>query len=175
MQDISYIIRKGRFKITFWETYKIFFLLFGLIMIALMLISSIETTRYRNVTIAISIVMILLVGFILLKSLINRLSFDNYLNTSEETSEEIVSEVLNQFSLQLYKKDSYLYYSSYYLQTGFWRLKIKKEIYFVIYENTILLNIRNYDPAIIFNFSDNLSEKIKRLLDKKVNPVLIKR
>ncbi len=178
MKDINYIIRKGRFRITLWDLYFIgivFFAIIALLFVTIWILDAMFVAKQVKYTLLIcSFVILVLVSFLYFKTLLDRISFDYYVNNSSKTIESIILEISEEFSLDLYKKNLNAFYSYYYLPFRYWKLKEKKDVYLIFYDNTIMINIRNSEGTTKFSFLKDRKElEIKKALELKTNQTLI--
>lgn len=170
MKNIDYIIQKGRFKIILWDFFFISIILFGIMGFSLVIIAHTEENYIKLFTTILTFIVLIMISFLYSRTLINKISFEYYINKSTKTNEKIISEILNEFSLNLYKQSENVFHSFYYLPFRFWKFRIKKDVYFIIYDNTIMLNVRDSDDTIVFNlFRDKKEISIRKSIKVKVN------
>jgi len=168
MKDFEFIIRKGRFRIVFWDLFFIGIFLFGIMVFSLVFILYSESIYIKNIIIILSFVILIFVSLLYYKTLLNRISFHYYVNNTPKTIESIISEISLEYSLKLHKQDANVFHSFYFLPSRFWMFKRKKDVYFILCDNTIMINIRNSDETIVFNiFRDRKAKEIKKALSLK--------
>lgn len=175
MKDVSYVIKKGRFKTTFWDFFFIGIILFAIMSFSLISIIHIENSDTKYFLVLFTFIFLIMISFLYARILLKKNSFEFYINYSKNTNESIIEEISQEFCLTLYRQNQNIFHSFYYYSPQFLKFNTKKEIYFIQYNNTIMVNIRNADDTIVFNlFKDNKSIEIKKLLEIKTNKFEIK-
>ena len=172
MIDINYILRKGRFKIVFWDLFIFGIIILGVIVFSLVITIYSKPLYQREIVILTSFFIVLVLCFLFFKNLIVRVSFDSYINKSTKDNNDIILEIKDEFSLKLFDQNKNTFSFFYYLPTKIWRFKIRKNIHIIFDENLIMINIRNSDNSIVFNLiKDQLALKIKKSLEIKTNNI----
>lgn len=159
LYDIDFIIRKGRFKITFYDLHRIVVFYFALLIFIMVIVYATSISPLNKILFIIFCsVGIFLITLFLLRGLLTRVSFEHFINNSSKTeNQESITQILNSLSLEIFSKNGVIY-SYYYKRILFF--KVKQDIYFIPLNNGILLNIRNSQETQMFNFKDEVREKL---------------
>jgi len=98
-------------------------------------------------------------------------SFKLFHNKSKNSIENIIADVSTEFNLQLYKQDNNVYKMVYFLPNYYYfkLFKTKSVVTIITVDNSILINIANFDSIKTMNFfRDKKSSEIFSYLEEEI-------
>lgn len=102
---------------------------------------------------------------VIINVILKKLVFDNYYLKKAGSGLAVIEDVAKETGLIIKKIDESIFYSSYIQKIGF-NTPIKKDVFFIIYNNRISLNIQNKEDSILLYTKDPLEKEIRRIISK---------
>ncbi|RNA60724.1 hypothetical protein D1631_01640 [Chryseobacterium nematophagum] len=100
---------------------------------------------------------------VVINVILNRLVFENYYLKKMGSALLVIENITEETGLTIKKIDESIYYSSYIQKKGF-NTSIKKDVFFIIYDNRISLNIQNQEDSILLYTKDVMEKAIRKIL-----------
>jgi hypothetical protein len=171
-RDLEFIVKYRRFKLTFLDLYKLVFLYFGLICIVYIVFNFIETPTLKIAFYIFSLLFVFAFACYFSFLLFKRVSFITYVNElDKEMNFNITIQVLNKFSLKPITINKDIIYANYDINSIISKMrlfKLKQEVYIIPTNNSLLINFRSNDPALLINPKSDLNNKIIEELTKQM-------
>lgn len=119
--------------------------------------------------IILSIVIMFFISSLFLIGVINvilkKLVFENYYLKKIGSGLTVIENISKETGLIIKNIDESIFYSSYVQKRGI-NTPIKKDVFFIIYNNRISLNIQNKEDSILLYTKDPLEKQIRKILSE---------
>jgi hypothetical protein len=168
MYDVDFILKKGRFRITFWILFPLLIQIFGLSVIVFIMLLKTEELFDNHIVAVVSFLVLVLIWIVQYKNLLKNISFKRYVNQSNNTLEDIIADLSKEFLLVLYTKGNSVFIMNYRGNSLFNIFKIKKQVNLILDGNAILINIRNSNEMDLYSFNDIQEHLFLESLKRKI-------
>jgi len=171
MKDFEFIIRNGRYRITFWDLFPIIIILSGIFGLEFVLSIIINSLSNKLIVLFCSIVLATFFTIYFFHNLLKVKSFKSFHNSSINSIENIIINISTKFNLQLYRQNNHVYKMSYFLPNYYYLtlFKTKKVVTIITVDSSILINIGNFNLIKTTNFfRDKKSSEILSYLEKEI-------